>query len=173
MTHHPVIDTIETNLMALLNANSYQKGGFVLHMLRQQVGEGAFFSAIKEYYITNRHSTALTDDLQAEMERASKQQLGWFFNQWLRKPGYPTVQATWRYDAGNHETVIDLAQSGPFGEYEFPITVAAVDSAGAMHRATGRMKPNGGAVPAEIPGDAALHLVADPDVELLTRLFVA
>ena len=45
----PVIDTIETNLLALLNRNSYEKGGFVLHMLRAQVGERAFFDAIRAY----------------------------------------------------------------------------------------------------------------------------
>jgi aminopeptidase N len=168
VARRPVIDTVETNLMELLNANSYQKGGFVLHMLRDQVGEGAFFSALKEYYRKNRHSTAVTDDLQAEMEGASKQQLGWFFDEWLRKPGYPTVQASWRYDADHHETVIDLAQAGPFGAYEFPITVAAVDSAGALHRANGRMKPNGGAIQLRIPtATPPASIMLDPDVELL------
>jgi aminopeptidase N len=173
VTHHPVIDSTETNLMELLNANSYQKGGFVLHMLRDQVGEGAFFSALKEYYRKNRHSTALTDDLQAEMERASNQKLGWFFDQWLRKPGYPTVQANWRYDAGNHEVVIDLAQSGPFGEYEVPITVAAVDSAGSLHRTAGRLKPNAGPIQLRIALAAPpASVVLDPDVELLAVLRV-
>jgi len=173
VTHHPVIDTVETDLMALLNANSYQKGGFVLHMLRDQVGENAFFSALKEYYRKNRHSTALTDDLQAEMEKASKQQLGWFFNQWLRRPGYPTVQATWRYDAGQHETVIDLVQGAAFGTYEFPITVAAVDSGGGMHRATGRFKPDMTALQLRIPtATSPASIVLDPDVELLAALHV-
>jgi aminopeptidase N len=173
VTHHPVIDTVETDLMKLLNANSYQKGGFVLHMLRQQIGEGAFFAAIKEYYRKNHHSTALTDDLQVEMEGASKQKLGWFFNQWLRRPGYPTVQAAWRFDAGTHETVIDLVQSGPFGEYEFPITVAAVDSSGATHRASGRMKPSGGPIQLRIPtATSPASVVLDPDVELLAVLRV-
>ena len=65
-----MIDTIETDLLALLNRNSYEKGGFVLHMLRAQVGERAFFDAIRAYYAKHRHATAMTDDLRAEMERA-------------------------------------------------------------------------------------------------------
>jgi aminopeptidase N len=171
VTKHPVVDTIETNLMNLLNANSYQKGGFVLHMLRAQVGEGAFFSAIKQYYTKNRHATALTDDLQAEMERASNQKLDWFFDQWLRKPGYPTVQATWRYSAENHEVVIDVAQSGSFGEYEFPITIAATDSGGTSHRTAGRLKPGGGPIQLRIALAAPpASVVLDPDVELLAML---
>lgn len=173
VTHHPVIDSVETNLMALLNANSYQKGGFVLHMLRKQVGEGAFFSAIQEYYRKNRHGTALTDDLMAEMERSSKQKLGWFFDQWLRKPGYPTVQANWRYDANTHETVVDVAQSGPFGEYDIPVTVAAVDSTGVSHRASGRLKPGAGGTQLRIStATAPASVVLDPDVELLAVLRV-
>src|SRR5262249_26800521 len=77
VTHRRVIDTAETNYLALLNRNSYEKGGFVLHMLRAQVGERAFFDALGAYYAKHKHSTAVTDDLRAEMERESKQRLGW------------------------------------------------------------------------------------------------
>ena len=124
----PVIDTIETNYLALLNRNSYEKGGFVLHMLRAQVGERAFFDAIRAYYAKHKHSTALTDDLRAEMERESKQDLRWFFDQWLRRPGYPEVTADWSYDAAAHEVVVDVTQGQRFGAFEFPLTVAAIDS---------------------------------------------
>ena len=145
VTKRPVIDTIETNLLALLDRNSYEKGGFVLHMLRGQVGERAFFDALRSYYAKYRHATAVTDDLRAEMERASRQSLGWFFDQWLRRPGYPEATATWTYDAGTHEVVITLTQSGRFGAFQFPLGVAAVDSAGALHRATVQMAPIVGA----------------------------
>src|SRR5205814_251167 len=56
VTHRPVIDSIETNFLALLNRNSYEKGGFVLHMLRAQVGERAFFDALRSYYAKYKHS---------------------------------------------------------------------------------------------------------------------
>ena len=75
VTKRPVIDTIETDLLSLLNRNSYEKGGFFLHMLRSRVGERAFFDAIRNYYAKHRHATALTDDLRAEMEATSKQNL--------------------------------------------------------------------------------------------------
>jgi aminopeptidase N len=173
VTHHPVIDTVETNLMSLLNANSYQKGGFFLHMLRKQVGEGAFFSAIQEYYRKNRHSTALTDDLMAEMEKSSNQHLGWFFDQWLRKPGYPTVEAKWKYDAGFHETTVTLTQSGPFGEYDMPLTVAVVDSSGKSTREIARFKPGSGPVQLHFASATQpVSVVLDPDVELLALLRV-
>jgi len=55
VTRRPVIDTIETTLTRLLNRNSYEKGGFVLHMLRGQVGDSAFFRALRAYYAEHRN----------------------------------------------------------------------------------------------------------------------
>jgi len=169
VTKRPVIDTIETNLLALLNRNSYEKGGFVLRMLRGQVGERAFFDAVRGYYLKHRHATAVTDDLRAEMERVSHQGLGWFFDQWLKRPGYPEVTATWSYDAGTHEVVITVTQSGRFGAFQFPVTVAAVDSTGVSHQATAQMAATTGATQQlRIPLAAApATVVLDPNVELL------
>ena len=96
---HAVIDTAQRELLALLNVNSYQKGGFVLHMLRRQVGDSAFFAALRNYYSTFRDGTALSDDLRAAMEQASGQKLDWFFRQWLERPGFPEVDVTWSSDS--------------------------------------------------------------------------
>jgi aminopeptidase N len=172
VTHRPVIDTAERNYLALLNRNSYEKGGFVLHMLRAQVGDRAFFDALRAYYAKHKHSTAVTDDLRAEMERASKQQLGWFFSQWLERPGYPEVSAEWSYDATAHEVVISARQGSRFGLYQFPLTVAAVDSSGVQHRATITMSADGSPPqPARIPlATPPASVVLDPDVDLLASL---
>jgi aminopeptidase N len=174
VTKRPVIDTIETSLLALLNRNSYQKGGFVLHMLRGQVGDRAFFEALRGYYAKHRHATAVTDDLRAEMEQASQQRLGWFFDQWLRRPGYPEVTATWSYDAETHEVVIRVTQGGSFGAFQFPVTVAVIDSAGASHRANVQLAATTGATQQlRIPLAAPPASVAlDPDVQLLAALRV-
>jgi len=174
VTKRPVIDTIETNLLALLNRNSYQKGGFVLHMLRGQVGERAFFDALRGYYARHRHATAVTDDLRIEVERASHQKLGWFFDQWLKKPGYPEVTATWAYDVGTHEVVITLTQSGRFGAFQIPVTIAVVDSAGMSHQATAQMAATAGASQQLRVSLAAspVAVVLDPNVELLAALKV-
>ncbi|MEP6492650.1 MAG: M1 family aminopeptidase [bacterium] len=174
VTRRPVIDTIETDLLALLNRNSYEKGGFVLHMLRTEVGERAFFDAIRAYYTKHRHGTALTDDLRAEMERESKQPLGWFFDQWLRRPGYPEVTAQWSYDATTHEVVVGVTQATRFGAFEFPITVAAIDSSGVAHRKVVRMPAIAGKsqeLRIPVPAKPAA-VVLDPDVELLARFTV-
>jgi aminopeptidase N len=174
VTKRPVIDTIEKNYLSLLNRNSYEKGAFVLRMLQVQVGEGAFFDAIRSYYARYRHSTALTDDLRAEMERASGQELGWFFDQWLRRPGYPEVTARWSYDAVAHEVVIGVTQSGRFGPFQFPIMVAAIDSAGIYHRAAVQMPARSGAARQVRISVASMpaRVVLDPGVELLASFIV-
>lgn len=170
----PVIDTIETDLLALLNRNSYEKGGFVLHMLRVQVGDSAFFHALRSYYANHRHGTALSDDLRSEMERASGQQLGWFFDQWLRRPGYPELTATWHYDPAAREATITVAQGDRFGAFRVPLTVAAIDSTGAAHRASIVLSASPNAVgQVRVPlSSEPKAVVLDPDVELLARLRV-
>ncbi|HWJ12374.1 MAG TPA: M1 family aminopeptidase [Gemmatimonadaceae bacterium] len=169
----PVIDTIETNLLALLNRNSYEKGGFVLHMLRNEVGERAFFNALRAYYATFKHATATTDDLRAAMEREVKRPMSWFFDQWLRRPGFPSVTAEWSYDAGAKEVAITVSQSSPFGNYQFPLTIAVIDSAGGQHRTTLTMPSSGAAGAVRVPlASAPANVVLDPDVALLAQLQV-
>jgi hypothetical protein len=58
------------------------------------------------------------------MEGVSGRPLGWFFDQWLRRPGYAELTTSWRYDAAQRRVVATIAQAGRFGVYRFPLTVA-------------------------------------------------
>lgn len=88
---HPVVDSSE-NLMALLNANSYEKGGWVLHMLRNEVGDTVFQKIIRAYYSQYKNSNANTRDFEAVAEKVSGKDLKWFFDQWLFRPGVPELK---------------------------------------------------------------------------------
>lgn len=81
------------NVAALFDrpAITYNKGGAVLHQLREQVGEAAFWRAVNAYLIRNRLGNVETKDLQKEMELASGQKLDWFFDQWIYGIGYPKL----------------------------------------------------------------------------------
>jgi aminopeptidase N len=95
----PVVDTSAgTNIMQLLNTNSYQKGGWVLHMLRSEVGDDVFWKSIRQYYAAFRGKNASSKDLQNIFEKVSGRDLGIFFNQWLYTPENPTLKFTWSYD---------------------------------------------------------------------------
>ena len=92
----PVIDPSVENLNLLLNPNSYQKGAWVLHMLRRKVGDEAFWSGIKDYYESHKYSNALSEDFRRVMEKNSDQELSTFFEQWLERPGNPEIEIHWK-----------------------------------------------------------------------------
>lgn len=78
----PVVNPTK-DYMSLLNAYSYQKGAWVLHMLRKKLGPTVFWDVLKTYYSTYRLSNAATKDFFAIAEEISGQDLSRFMNQWL------------------------------------------------------------------------------------------
>ncbi|TLZ69660.1 MAG: M1 family metallopeptidase [Methanobacteriota archaeon] len=119
----PIIDTTVTDPMLLLNANNYPKGAWVLHMLRGVTGDSAFFRGLRTYYRTYRDSTATSEDFQQVMEGAAGVELGWFFRQWLRQPGYPQLDVTWQYDAASGRVLLGVTQSqkATWGLFRIPV----------------------------------------------------
>ncbi|HET7585665.1 MAG TPA: M1 family metallopeptidase [Gemmatimonadaceae bacterium] len=168
----PVIDTAQTEYLQLLNTNSYQKGAWTLHMLRALVGDSAFFAGIRRYYGAHRHGTALTDDLRRAMEAASGESLGWFFDQWLRRPGYAEVTTSWRYDARTRRVTLDVEQGTRFRPYRFPLTIVMRDGSGTEQRVTVTVPAQERTrlvLPAALDS-APRDVVVDPDVQLLAAL---
>jgi aminopeptidase N len=166
----PVIDTIETDLLALLNVNSYQKGGFVLHMLRSELGDSAFFVGVRDYYTRHKHGTAVTADLQAALERASGKNLQAFFDQWLRRPGYPEVTVAWTGRDDGRGSTVSVTQSGRFGYFELPLPIVLIDRNGA--RRSFRIPVAGRAVTrfdVDYPSAEIARVLVDPDVTVLVR----
>jgi aminopeptidase N len=112
--HLAIVDTVAIpgdNLLGLLNANSYQKGGLVLHMLRGLLGDEVFFAGVRRFYANHAHDTAVTADLRRAFEEQSGRELGWFFEQWVFQPGHPVIRFDWRWDAQAGEAVVDLEQT--------------------------------------------------------------
>jgi aminopeptidase N len=104
---HPVVDESYTNLMDLLNANSYQKGAWVLHMLRTEIGDSLFQLSIQTYYKKFRLSNADSKDFQHVVESVSKLDLDWFFKQWLYQSEIPTLKISDEVDGQNFKLKID------------------------------------------------------------------
>lgn len=71
----------------------YGKGALVFHALRNEIGEEAFFAAIRDFLARHRFRTATWQDLRASAERHARRQLGWFFAQWLERTGLPHLAA--------------------------------------------------------------------------------
>lgn len=88
----PVVDTLSTDLNYLLNPNSYQKGAWVLHMLRNKIGEEVFWRGIRSYYQQYKFQNADTEDFQQIIEKEYGASLSSFFDQWLKRTGHPVIQ---------------------------------------------------------------------------------
>ena len=100
------------------NGLTYQKGAWVLHMLRDLLGEKSFQKGIRAYYAKYFNSNTTTDEFRHEMEKASGKDLKLFFKQWLYQPINPTINAIWKYDAAAKKIVLQLTQSQS-GDYLF------------------------------------------------------
>ena len=124
----PVVDTSSgNNLMQLLNDNSYQKGSWVLHMLRRKLGDEVFQKGIQTYYASYKGKNASTDDFMHVMEKVSKQNLQLFFKQWLYTAGQPVLQGKWKYDVSKKVIEITMKQTQDF-IFQFPLEIGIRDS---------------------------------------------
>ncbi len=138
------------------NAQIYQGGAQVLHMLRGVLGDDTFWAGIRLYYARHRNANASSDDLRRAMEDACRasaacpgedHDLTWFFHEWLNRGGVLQVTGGWRYDAAAHQLVVTLDQTQTTGLYRMPIEVgvtmppAAPGPAGTGRRGGGPAAP--------------------------------
>lgn len=117
----PIHDTETQDLYKLLNANNYQKGAWVLHMLRAELGDTDFFRGIRSYYQAHRNATATTEDLRMALEAASGKDLKQFFASWVYGAGHPEYQLLWSWNNKTKNLRLTLKQLQP--EAAFPNTV--------------------------------------------------
>jgi aminopeptidase N len=122
----PIVDTTVTDINTVLNTNSYQKGSWVLHMLRHEIGDVAFWAGLRAYYQKFQGSNALTSDLQKVMEEASGKSLSTFFKQWVFQAGQPELKVSYRWDGGENivEVNVQQLQNSPFS---FPLDIQFLD----------------------------------------------
>lgn len=146
----------------------YAKGGWILHVLRGQVGTDNFWKGIQLYYKRYRDGSATTDDLRHAMEEVSGQDLKWFFDQWLTRVDAPVIEGGWSYDATTKRIVVDLAQTQPGLPYRMPMEIGvAPDSAGAPMKIE-KVEMIAKTQRWEFPADRAPRDVAlDPNVWML------
>jgi aminopeptidase N len=158
---NPVVDTL-SSYMDLLNANSYQKGGWFLHMLRLEVGDNLFQKLVQTYYAQYKGSNADTRDFQAVAEKVSGKNLHDFFNQWLYQGGIPNIQLHWKYTGGK----VELKREPSSGKFSFPLSIALVDADGRQQVHKLNMTP----VTTTFVFPAAARpskIILDPDMALL------
>ncbi len=114
---------------------TYNKGAWVVHMLRGVLGDSTFFSAIKDWTSSSfRYGSATTQDLSNSISNSVGSDMSWFFNQWIYGDGHPDYKISWqcRRDAlaGGFklEYAIEQAQSGQL--FKMPIKTTFVTTGG-------------------------------------------
>lgn len=171
----PIIDTAEQDPAKLLNANSYQKGALVLSMLRAQVGDSQFFRSVRDYYVTYRDSSVLSSQFQAIVAHRSGKNLDAFFKQWLTQPGYPQLEATWKYRPFQRQATIDFKQVQPAAWGLFRLDALPVDFVGADGKTVRRtidVKGASGTVSVENVPFTPTEVRIDPDGSYLLTVTV-
>jgi aminopeptidase N len=117
----PVVDSI-SSLMTLLNPNSYEKGGWILHMLRRQMGDSMFQNFIRKYYDRYKGKNADTHDLENIAEEVTGKNWQQFFTQWLYTPAIPLLKIDWHYNKNEKIVSIQVTQQQQT-VFQFPLEV--------------------------------------------------
>ena len=95
----------------MFDAVSYNKGGRILHMLRNYVGDEAFFKSLNNYLTTNKFKTGEAHQLRLAFEEITGKDLNWFWNQWYYGSGQPKVEINYYYNAVNEKVTVYIKQT--------------------------------------------------------------
>jgi len=159
----PVVDTaVKSNYIQLLNANSYEKGSWTLHMLRRKIGDDLFWKGLRAYYAKYKNLNANTADLEQVMEQASGQDLHTFFNQWIYNAGHPELSIVWKYDANKKTLNINITQKQN-NLFVFPLQL---EIAGKLYTVDVKERETTASFSIEVK---PANLLADPNVDLLAE----
>lgn len=170
-TRRPIHDTETEDLLKLLNANNYQKGAWVLHMLRSELGDEKFFRGVRLYYQTHRNATATSEDLRAALEKSSGKDLRQFFASWIYGAGHPRYELTWEWNSKANRLKLVLEQLQP--EPAFP-NALPIDIVTASGKRRVIVKPTGKQTSEEIKLDEApATITVDPDNTVLKEVSVS
>jgi aminopeptidase N len=93
------------------DGNAYGKGGWVLYMLRHQLGEEAFYRGLKHYLEVNRGKNVVTADLIKAIEEATHTDVDEFFSQWVYGAGAPKFDLSYAYDDAKHQVGLTVKQT--------------------------------------------------------------
>lgn len=120
----------------MFDAVSYQKGGRILHMMRQFLGDSAFFKGMQLYLQQNRFKNAEAHQLRLAMEEVSGRDLNWFFDQWYYGAGHPKVQLRYQYIDSLQKLWISIRQTQSKQLFYHPVQIDVHHGGGQTTRHT-------------------------------------
>ncbi|MGY5350991.1 M1 family aminopeptidase [Wenyingzhuangia sp. IMCC45533] len=107
---------------------SYNKGGMILHMLRNYLGDDKFFTGLNNYLTKHQFKSAEAHDLRLAFEEISGEDLMWFFSQWYYSNGHPRLKVNYETNVLTEKTIIKITQTEK--EFDFPLAIDIYTSKG-------------------------------------------
>ena len=158
----------------MFDSHTYNRGSLVLHMLRRELGDKAFYTGIKNYLNKHAYQNVVTADFEEAMSAAGKRDLKPWFKQWVFSPGHPVLEYSWSYDSEKN-VVLKVKQTQDTKEgtplYNLPIKVALLNEAdGKLNRmlsVTSDRAEQEFRIPVTIKPDT---LLIDPEHDLLAEI---
>jgi aminopeptidase N len=101
---------------------SYNKGGAILHMLRNYLGDTAFFLGLKQYLTKYKYQAAEVHQLRLVFEKLTGKDLNWFFNQWYFGAGHPNIEISYDYNTLRKTVTVNIIQLQS-ATFKFPFAI--------------------------------------------------
>lgn len=127
-----IIDDVTDN-KKMFGATTFQKGAWVLHMLRHVMGDGRFFAALRAYVAEYSYRNVTTEDFRAVCERFYGKSLDWFFQQWIYGSSRPVYQLSWTGGEQGKDLALTVRQvQSNASTFTMPLDIQVVTSEGAQ-----------------------------------------
>jgi aminopeptidase N len=114
----------------LFDLVSYQKGGRILNMLRNYVGNDAFYKSLNLYLTTYKFGSAEAPELRLAFEEVTGQDLNWFWNQWYYGSGHPKLEINYNYDQLNRTAKVFIKQTQDNKIFKLPVAIDVYQGGG-------------------------------------------
>ena len=169
--NRPIVDRRYPTPWSMFDGRAYPKGAWVLHMLRQQLGDEVFWRCLRRYATEHRYQTVETADFRKTLERETGRNLERFFYDWTERAGHPVLEVTSEYLAENKLVKVHLKQNQPGEAFRFPFKLHIYGAAESVtptewkQEITEKEHTFFVAVP-----DRPSMVVLDPDLALLCEL---
>ena len=121
--HKDLVRYYYTDKEAMFDAVSYNKGGRILNMLRNHIGDSAFFKALNLYLTKNKFGTTEAHQLRIAFEEVTGRDLNWFWNQWYFGAGHPKLNIDYVYDNNAKQVKVIVTQQQEGKVFRLPIAV--------------------------------------------------
>jgi len=164
----PIVDTTLPVSTRLLNKNVYEKAGWVLHMLRHDMGDEKFRECVQTFYEKFKFKNALTNDFLEVVESVTGKEYDAFFQQWFHEAGHPVLSFEWKKKGRSIE--LNIRQHQEQHVFQFPIDIEIRGKSGISIRKTVVMDAREKSMIIELPFKAK-YVLPDPDTWLLFELY--